>query len=258
MFKMAVPPSVEIMTHVTDVEYDDLLSSSVVFLNLFDAPANTTVIECIVRNTPILINPLPGVVEYLGKPYPLYYNDLGEAEEKLHDPRALAQGVAYLRTLEIKGRLTPSAFVDAIAGSAIYRSLPLPRSQQRQFTSYDLTILVCSYKRTYNIRRLLDDLTSQNFAGPYEIILWNNNRDESATLDRIVTEFKGRVDIRLIHSSINYYCIVRLAIAQLMRSPLLLICDDDVVPTRRYVAHFIAKYPNTDLIPFPYQSDLVM
>jgi hypothetical protein len=242
LFKMAVPPSVEIRTHVTDAEYDDLLSRSVVFLSLFDAPANTTVVECIVRNTPILINPLPGVVEYLGKSYPLYYGDLREAEEKLQDPSALAQGVAYLRTLEIKKRLTPCAFVDAIASSAIYRSLPLPRSQQRQFTSYDLTLLVCSYKRTYNIRRLLDALTSQDFTGTYEIILWNNNRDERDTLDRIVSEFEDRIDIRLVHSSVNYFCIVRLAIAQLMRSPLLLICDDDVVPTHRYIAHFIGKY----------------
>ena len=49
--------SVELLGRVSDDEYDALLEDSVVFLNLRDAPANTTVVECIVRNTPILINP---------------------------------------------------------------------------------------------------------------------------------------------------------------------------------------------------------
>lgn len=241
-FKVVVPASVEVSTHVTDAEYDDLLSRSVVFLNLFDAPANTTVVECIARNTPILINPLPGVVEYLGESYPLYYRDLKEADAKLHDLRALDQGVQYLRTLAIKERLTPEAFVDSIARSAIYLSLPTPKSRQRQFKSYDLTILVCSYKRVYNIRKLLDALASQDFVGTYEIILWNNNWEERDTLDKIIADFDRRIDIRLIHSSLNYYCIMRLAMAELMRSQILLICDDDVIPTSHYISHFIAKF----------------
>ena len=48
--------SVRIMERVNDEEYDDLLSSSIVFLNIYDAPAITTVIECLGRNTPILVN----------------------------------------------------------------------------------------------------------------------------------------------------------------------------------------------------------
>jgi glycosyltransferase involved in cell wall biosynthesis len=241
-FNLAVPSSVEVTARVTDAEYDTLLSSSVVFLNLIDAPANTTVIECIVRNTPILVNPLPGVVEYLGEAYPLYYEDIAEADAKLHNHRLLAQAEEYLRTLGIKERLTPEAFVAAIACSAIYRTLPVPKSQQREFKSFDLTILVCSYKRACNIPQLLDRLIAQDVSRSYEIILWNNNPEENRTLDRIVAELTERIDIRIIHSSLNYYCIVRLAIAQLMRSDLLLICDDDVVPTPGYVAHFLAKY----------------
>ena len=48
--------SVRIMERVNDEKYDDLLSSSIVFLNIYDAPAITTVIECLGRNTPILVN----------------------------------------------------------------------------------------------------------------------------------------------------------------------------------------------------------
>jgi len=241
-FKLTAPPSVEIMAHVTDAEYDDLLASSVVFLSLIDAPANTTVVECIVRNTPLLVNRLPGVVEYLGEDYPLYYRDIEEADAKLSDQHAIAQAEDYLRTLAIKKELTFEAFVAAIARSAVYRVLPVPRSQQNQFKSFDITIMVCSYKRTYNISELMNRLIKQNTSCTYEIILWNNNYQDNNALDQIVAEFHGRFDIRVIHSSLNYYCVVRLAIAQLMRSELLLICDDDVLPTPDYVAYFFAKY----------------
>lgn len=73
-----------IINHVDNSEYDKLLAESVVFLNLIDASACNTLIECIVRNTPILINPLPAVIEYLGIQYPLYYHSLQDATNKLN------------------------------------------------------------------------------------------------------------------------------------------------------------------------------
>jgi hypothetical protein len=59
-------------------EYDILLSKNVVFVDLFDAAANNTVVECIIRNTPLIVNKIDGVVDYLGEDYPLYFKDLNE------------------------------------------------------------------------------------------------------------------------------------------------------------------------------------
>lgn len=67
--------SVEVMEHLCDEDYDELLSENIVFLNLVDASAVNTIIECIVRCTPIIVNRLPAVVEFLGEMYPLYYGD---------------------------------------------------------------------------------------------------------------------------------------------------------------------------------------
>jgi glycosyltransferase involved in cell wall biosynthesis len=241
-FKLTVPASVEVRGHVTDLEYDELLATSVVFLNLIDAPANTTVVECIARNTPLLVNRLPGVVEYLGENYPLYYDDIDKADDMLANHEVIARAEGYLQTLAIKKELTLDAFVAAIARSAVYRTLPVPGSQQSLFKSFDLTIVVCSYKRVYNIANLLKALTTQNTTCTFEIILWNNNCDEDITLNRIVADLDAAIDIRVIHSSFNYYCLIRLAVAQLMRSELLLICDDDVIPGPDYVAHFFRKH----------------
>jgi len=66
--------SIEILQFKTNDEYDKLLTQNIVFLNLVDVSACNTLIECIVRNTPIIINKHPAVVELLGKDYPLYFN----------------------------------------------------------------------------------------------------------------------------------------------------------------------------------------
>ena len=72
------------MTYLKEYsEYDNLLVNNVVFIDLYDAAANNTVVECIVRNTPIIINKIPGVVDYLGENYPLYYTKLDEVPKLL-------------------------------------------------------------------------------------------------------------------------------------------------------------------------------
>jgi hypothetical protein len=70
---------VEIIKLLTNTEYDQLLSKNLVFLNLVDASAVNTLVECIMRNTPILINKIAPVIEFLGENYPFYYTTFFEA-----------------------------------------------------------------------------------------------------------------------------------------------------------------------------------
>jgi hypothetical protein len=69
-----------IVMHYTETfeEYDELISKNLVFVDLFNASANNTVLECIIRNTPIIINKIDPVVDYLGDDYPLYFNTLDD------------------------------------------------------------------------------------------------------------------------------------------------------------------------------------
>jgi len=64
--------SVDFIEHLENSEYDTLLTRNIVFIYLVDASAVNTVIECMIRNTPIIINRHPAVVELLGENYPLY------------------------------------------------------------------------------------------------------------------------------------------------------------------------------------------
>jgi hypothetical protein len=100
--------SVSVLTKLSNKDYDALLSSSVVFLDLFDSAAVNTVIECIVRNTPVIINKTAGVVEMLGHDYPAYYDNtlpqymIDERVNYLLTDRMINETSRYLRKISSK------------------------------------------------------------------------------------------------------------------------------------------------------------
>jgi hypothetical protein len=86
--------SVDIIDHLTDGEYDDLLSQNIVFINLVDASACNTVLECIVRNTPIIVNRLPALEEVLGVNYPGFYH-----KDNLYEAASIALDMNRIFTI---------------------------------------------------------------------------------------------------------------------------------------------------------------
>ena len=246
--ELKVNDSVIVKERVPDSEYDNLLSCSIVFLNLYDAPANTTVIECISRNTPLIVNRLPGLEEYLGGSYPLFYDTLEEGAKLISKDEMIKKAVKYLELHTLKAQLTPEAFLKNFAGSSIYRMLPLSpsqkRNQQQKFPccQYDVTVLICSYKRVYNLKHLLECFQNQDYIGTFEMIIWNNNVETQDEVKTICDPFMKQLNIRLIQSSENFYCIVRLAAVRLMQSDMLLICDDDVIPKPHYISSLMLKF----------------
>lgn len=101
--------SVQKVSAVNDDEYDALLASCIVFLDLFDASAVNTIIECFVRNTPVLVNKISPVVEFLGEDYPFYYESLTEASVKVNDQSLIGATCEYLK-LKSKSILDFSLF----------------------------------------------------------------------------------------------------------------------------------------------------
>lgn len=102
---LKVPPNYKkqiLSGNVNDAEYLKLLVNSIVFVDLIDASASNIVVECIVAQVPILINPIDPVREYLGEHYPLYYRSLDEAASKLSDPNFIILAHQYLSRLDKK------------------------------------------------------------------------------------------------------------------------------------------------------------
>jgi glycosyltransferase involved in cell wall biosynthesis len=234
--------TVRVMDRVSVEEYDAMLTDSVVFMSLADAGANTTIVECIARATPILVNRVGGVAEYLGEDYPFYYSTLEEAARKLADPYLVARTTAYLERCDTRSRITASYFLRSIQNTAIYRSLPVPRSQRTDFEDVDVTVVICSYKRVDHMETLLERMATQNFQGTYAVLVWNNNFEVRDELQAICDRFQGRLAFKVVHSTENFYCMIRMAMPALARSDLVLICDDDVLPTTSYISGFVAKY----------------
>lgn len=108
------------LDHLPDDEYDRVLSENVVFVDLLAANANNAVVECIVRATPILVNRLPAVEEYLGAAYPLAYRDLDEAARMALDPARLRAAHDHLRELPLRSRLDGGHFARAVEESEVY------------------------------------------------------------------------------------------------------------------------------------------
>ena len=115
---------IKVIDYLSPQKYEELLSNTIVFLDLEDSSANNTVIECIIRCTPILVNRLPALEEYLGKEYPLFYENIKEAESLMQE-RKLIEAYHYLEKLD-KSDLTIENMIDSVYNSDIYKSIPIP------------------------------------------------------------------------------------------------------------------------------------
>jgi hypothetical protein len=82
--------NLELFTHIYKLtnsvleleEYnlDELLSNNIVFCNIVSGSVVWILNECIVRNTPVIVNRHPVVIELLGPDYPLYFTDCSDSD----------------------------------------------------------------------------------------------------------------------------------------------------------------------------------
>jgi Glycosyl transferase family 2 len=236
---LAINDSVTLLDRVDDESYDRLLAESVVALDIRDAGATTTIVECMARTTPICINNVGAVGEYLGVNYPLYHD--GNISDVLQDDERIRAAHEYLAE---KRETMPSAqdFVEHVQSSAVYMSLPLPKSQQIMFPQFELTVLIAVFARLHSLREQLERLAAQDNPPTFELILWNNKPENAAEVARICLDFRQFFPIRVIDCSDNIYCAMRMAVPAFARAATLLFCDDDVLPEpgylrRMYEAH---------------------
>lgn len=87
--------------YMDNASYDELLTKNVVFLNLVDGSAVNTLLECLVRHTPVFVNRHPAVVEVLGESYPMYFHDPSEVHTMLSQhPQLIYNTHLYLKKLD--------------------------------------------------------------------------------------------------------------------------------------------------------------
>ena len=108
---------VEVIQYLDSKRYDEVLSCSVVFLKLLDASAVNTVLECIMRHTPVVVNRLPALEEVLGVNYPGFYDTFAEASVIIESVTRLMYCHMQLETLQklkLNKKLSLEFFVSEI------------------------------------------------------------------------------------------------------------------------------------------------
>jgi hypothetical protein len=110
--------NVNIINYLDNNEYDKLLSENIVFLNLIDASAVNTIIECIIRNTVIFVNRIPPTEEILGKDYPGLYNNLYECSTFILDFEHIKKTYIYLTKMN-KEKYKLDYFINSFQNAAM-------------------------------------------------------------------------------------------------------------------------------------------
>ncbi|RWS10838.1 uncharacterized protein B4U79_01519, partial [Dinothrombium tinctorium] len=156
--------SSEVAVHerLNDEEYEEMLKKSIVFLALkYDGAANTVILECIARNVPIVVPAMRSTVEYIGEKYPLLYDTSTTDFTHLISEENIGKAIEYLQKMD-KEKFSLEKFVENVTKSAVFLAVP-PRSDSERslvssFFKFDVTICICSFKRTHNLREILEKL----------------------------------------------------------------------------------------------------
>ena len=85
------------ITNSSNEYFDKILQSSLVYVNFYDCAASNTIVECIASSTPLLVNKLPSIVEYLGEDYPLYFRDINQASSLSNNLDRIKEAHIYLK-----------------------------------------------------------------------------------------------------------------------------------------------------------------
>ena len=102
--------SVEVINTLDNAAYDKLMSENIVFLDLVDCSAVNTVLECIVRKTPLIVNRHPALEEILGVSYPGFYTTLYDAAKLVNSAEQIKYIYKYMKLID-KSKLHITTFM---------------------------------------------------------------------------------------------------------------------------------------------------
>jgi hypothetical protein len=96
-----------------DNSYIDSLTKSVGFCYLYSTNANNAVLEHIMSHTPLIVNKLPAIVEYIGEDYPMFYENIEHDPDKyLLSKSFLGEVSSYLKERSTLDMFKIENFID--------------------------------------------------------------------------------------------------------------------------------------------------
>lgn len=101
------------ISHICDNDYNKIFNNKIIFLNLYSSTANNVIMECIKANNPIIINRLKSIEEYLGKDYPLFYDNLTDVTTILENDELILKAFNYLKNMD-KSKFSMQMMINSI------------------------------------------------------------------------------------------------------------------------------------------------
>ena len=114
MFFDHMDKSVTVSDELPPREYEKHLCANIAFVHYYDVSSPDLLLHCIASHTPILINALPAVREYLGDDYPLYYYFYKDAVDKASDFTLVRKAHEYLNKLSQEMNVNPDAIAKQV------------------------------------------------------------------------------------------------------------------------------------------------
>src|SRR5579871_4487422 len=95
-----------------------------------------------------------------------------------------------------------------------------------------VSVFMMLFRRLGTLARSLADLARQDYRGPWQLMLWNNNYPERDFVDEVVSSYRTRIDVEIVHSERNHHCVARQSLAAIAQGELIVMIDDDILPAR--------------------------
>ena len=89
-------------------EYDKYIINNIIIIPLYDSSANNSILEIIFLNCPAFITKLDSTIKYLGKDYPMFYENVNEINNILKSKNELIE--LYIKTHNYLKNLDKSRF----------------------------------------------------------------------------------------------------------------------------------------------------
>lgn len=96
-----------------DFNYHKIFENNLVFLDVYLTTINNTFLECLISDTPILLNRHREYVELIGETYPLFYDTLEDINSFIFDDENILNAHNYLKKID-KSRFTLKYFIKDI------------------------------------------------------------------------------------------------------------------------------------------------
>lgn len=104
-----------VFKNLSNKEYIKKLTSSIGFSYYYDCGASHSIIEHIMSHSPLVVNKIPPIVEYLGEDYPMYYENISHNLDRyLLDKTFVQQTSDYLKQQSQRKEFTIDYFYEFV------------------------------------------------------------------------------------------------------------------------------------------------